>query len=487
MALTNDRVMRRSDQPAASDAAPDVYSPLRSHALAYSLIWLAFGLGLLALGINHVRSIDVTAWLGLASVGFAMFTLSRCAPTGVWSPASQFILTLAIFHISLAVYIVTGLDPELPRVSDYEWYTGEIGAKALYLTTLGVWAYSQAALLILVRRSQPRPKSESTISESALIDRFAVVGSLLLIASVTGWFALSISQVGVSGLTGSYLDFLDQTRDSPVGQMYPLIGVGLGFTVLKPWKGWLNSLALAAFFAFGLVGFFLGLRGEVLYPIVVAVTVMATRRKMPSLIVTLVGIFVLLGLVNAARQIRLSGVSQSNLTLSDVSPLAAVSELGQTLRVPATVLIWHDEGGEPFRNGDTYTVAIARLWERLATGAHQIPAEQDFRLFNSEIAARSGQIGGSIIGEAYHNFAAWGVILVLAIFGVIFAYFSRAPFTATKLAVCVVVAMPLLGHIRNSFVPVIPEILIGLVGVFVLRLTVSRKRELSPSISARRG
>ncbi|GAA2043558.1 hypothetical protein GCM10009720_25530 [Yaniella flava] len=195
---------------------------------------------------------------------------------------------------------------------------------------------------------------------------------------------------------------------------------------------------------------------------------------MPNVPVVLFGLVALLALIATAKQIRATGLSASGLNTVDGSPVAALTELGSTLRVVATVVQWH-EAGDPFRLGDTYTVSIARAAEQVTLGAQRLPVYEDMRLFNVEILNRAGGIGGSVIGEAYHNLAEVGVVVIMAIIAIIMVAFSRGYGTASRMAIYIVVAVPLFNHIRNSFVPVVPAIVFGLIFVLVV-IHVARKR-----------
>lgn len=476
--MGSEMIRTESEDDAATDAAQDVVRVDRARALRYLLVWIGILVALFVQSEVGDPARSILAIEALVVFAFGFFCLSRCTAAGFWSPASLFLLIVAIFHISLVAHMLTGVDPELPRASDYIWYGGAAGAVALELTTLGMAAYTAAVLLrVSVHRARFRPARPE---DTDLATRFSMIGALLLILSVAAWFWTAISSVGIAGITGSYQSFLAATGATDIHLTYPLIAVGLGLVVMTS-LGAFQKVALTLFAVFGVFGFFLGLRGEVLFPLAVAVSVMAVRRKMPSFGLVAVGALVLLTLINAAKQIRQAGLGETSFSLTDATPLAALSELGQTLRVVATVVTWHDFGGEPFRGGDTYTVAVARLSEQLFLSDR--PAVlADFRLFNVEISTRAGNIGGSIIGEAFHNFGAGGVVLVLALAGLLFAGFSLGNPSPLKLAMYVVIAIPLYNHVRNSFVPVLPSIAIGV--VLVLLVYVTRRFSLSRSRAA---
>jgi len=194
------------------------------------------------------------------------------------------------------------------------------------------------------------------------------------------------------------------------------------------------------------------------------------RRKLLPGWVVLVGGVLILALVNAAKVIRQSGIAGLAGEGFSASPLAAIGELGGSIRVVATTYLWHDDLAEPFRYGETYTVAIARAMEAVLTPGARLPASEDFRLMNSEIMSRAGGIGGSAVAEAFHNFGAIGVVIVFLLLGAVFGLFSRSNISATTIALYAAVSLPLFNHVRNSFVPVVPTILAGVVAVVLISL-----------------
>jgi hypothetical protein len=430
--------------------------------------------------LDGISSRSAVAIVALAVVCCGVYSLSRCSNGGFWAPATLFLAVVGVFHLGLLANILTGIDPAFPRASDYQWYAGAPGVLALFLVTIGICSYVVSALLILCRRSGAgRRRSD----DEALTLRISRAGAAVLLLGTAGWFVIASSRVGLGGLVGSYQSFLEATATSDINLTYLVIGVGLGLTMMSPLRG-IAAPAVAMFGIFAAVGFFLGLRGEVLFPIAVAAGVLARRRRMPSAVLAVVASVLVLMMVSAAKQIRQVGLAQAGIDLSGATPLSALSELGSTLRVVATVAEWHS-AGEAFRMGDTYTVSVTRFLEQF-WGA-RVAAADDLRLFNVEIARRAGNIGGSVVGEAYHNFSVPGVVIAMCLLGVIFASFSRDRLSAVQTAVYVVVAVPLFNHIRNSFVPVIPAVLVGLVLLILVVLTRRRPAVEEPLIDRRGG
>lgn len=462
--------------------APLIERSSDQRAALLTLVWAALLVAVVLETFGDVGDAPFLAAQGVILTVLGIVSLVRVLPLGFWSPANVFLIIVAFFHLGLAPHWIFGIDPGFTRADDQFWFEGPIGILALRLVSLAIAGYVLAVIFsaAIRRRRIEIENLDSAQSPDARI--YAVGGAFLLIGSISAWLFISLTAGGPSIFTGSYIQYLELTSSTPLPYVYIAIGVGLGMTMMAPIKGW-TLLAVALFIGFAVVAFFIGLRGEVLFPVAVAATVMATRRKMPGGIRSVFVLVLGLAAINLAQQIRLLGVAASNLESVQASPLNALSELGQTIRVVAHAAMWQIDNGDPLRWGETYTVSIARFLETV--GGAPVPADTDYRLFNVEIADRSGAIGGSVIGEAFHNFGFVGVVVVMMILGAFFAGFSLAPRTPVMLAVYVTLAVPLFNHIRNSFVGVIPAFVIGL--AFVLAVWLFANVRKDPSRARRSG
>lgn len=415
---------------------------------------------------------EVAAQLCIVSVA-GVFSLAGAYSRGFWSPACLFLLVVVLFHAGLAPFIVLGLDPNFPRPDDYEWFYGEVGTRSLSLVSLFCSVFVLAALLAALLSKPSLNFEQEYDNASEVFQRwaFAHIGAVSLIVGIFYWTQVAYSVGGLNIFFGSYMGFLNATSRSNLSLAYMMIGLGFGLVVMG--TDWLFiRLSLVIFLVFSFVAFFLGLRGEVLFPLAVAASVLALRVSMPRGITVVSALIVVLSLINGAKNVRMSGLAGDAVDFSAFTPLGALAELGSSLRVVAHTVIWHEEQGDPLRFGETYTVSVARLFESLFSPLGSPQAAGDFRLMNSEVMERSGAIGGSIVAEAFHNFGLTGVCFSAALVGLMFGFFSVRNFSV-KLAVSYVcVAVPFFNHIRNSFVPVLPFILVsGLLLIFVYVLT----------------
>lgn len=441
----------------------------RSSLQILLLGWFLVDLWVLAqaLGIN-LSLMHVTVQVLVVFIA-GLFTLRSAFDRGFWAPATLFLLVVGIFHVGLAPYILFGWDPAFPRADDYVWFYGEAGRRAFVLVSIFMSAFVTSALSVAVLKSE-RWHTPSVVDDGReLSGALARTGSLALILGIVFWFFVAYRAGGAGIFFGSYVSFLNATAGVGLHTSYMVIGVGLGLAVLDL-RARSVRVALSLFALYAFIAFFLGLRGEVLFPVAVAASVLAYRRRMPRGSLVALTCVVGLSLISAVKHMRQVGLSAGLGHIAAFNPLEALAEMGSTLRVVAHVVVWHDFQGDPFLSGATYTVSVARLTESLFAPTGGLPATADFRLMNVEVLNRSGAIGGSVVAEAFHNFGVYGVAGVATVLGLVFAGFSGASPSVRMLAVYICVGLPLFNHVRNSFVPVIPFLVFsGLaVGAFYL-------------------
>lgn len=434
----------------------------RSRLETFGIVWFLTALFIVFQILELHPSLFWLALEAVTLVAAGVATLSTSFVRGFWSPAVLFLLIVGIFHVGLAPFAIFDWDPLFIRADDYTWFYGEVGRQAFAAVNLFIASFVFAAIIVALVTDKQSPLTEPVPSKFLGTGRtgLAKFGALVLIGGVLYWFYLAYSAGGVGIFFGSYISFLSVTANTNLPVTYMVIGLGLGLAALGHDLR-LVQLSLLAFAAYAFIAFFLGLRGEVLFPTAVAASVFAYRVRMPKGGWAVAACAFVLSLINGARNIRERGISGGPVDVTAFSPLEALAEMGSSLRVVSQVIIWHEHQGEDYQMGDTYTVAPVRLLEGLFSPTGTIPAGSDFRLMNSEIMSRSGAIGGSVIAEPFHNFGIVGVVLIAVCLGVLFGYFSQRSFTVAVAVTYVCVAVPLFNHIRNSFVPVLPFILIS--------------------------
>ena len=433
-------------------------------ALAWSGVVLILGLMLLLPPLIN----PVAAAIAAVVIAAALTTISRVAPSGLWSPPAVLLVVIGLFHLGLVPFWITGSNPGLGRLSDQAWYYGPGGAYALGLVSLGVAAFAVGAHCVLAVYDPP-PTVPQFDADSRAASLISTAGAVMVILAVSMWFGLAIERGGPTVFFGGYLAFRELMAGSILGLLYQPIGIGVCLLVI----GRLRGLALFGAAAFGLwasVGFYVGVRGEALHPLIAALCILGLRRALVRPLVAAVGALVLLSLIHLVQQVRVQGLSAAASAGLSVNPLGGRADLRNTIRVVAVTHRWHLVEGEPFAGGTTYTVAVARALEAVVAPDDRPPAAFDARLFNQLILAREGPIGGSIVGEAFHNGGAIAVVIALLVAGGAAAWISAATRTPWHAAVGVAFFIPLVYHVRNAFVPVVPWVVAALCLVAVLYL-----------------
>lgn len=420
-----------------------------------SVLWLVllllFEVELSHLSLTHAALVTVTS---AACMGLLIY---RTDLRGTFAFPFLHFLVLSVFHCGL---YLTFLLPARTTTSltglHLTWFDKGAGVRAAYLVSLGLVCYAvgYAVSQLLGRRwrfghrdGDDHPKTFHEHSRG-----LTAVGCAVTVVATTAWFLISTIQAGFGFFLGSYLTYLRETSGSALPWTY--LGISLGATLCSLGiRDRLGRIGLITLGVFAVPAFLLGLRGEVLFPLVAVVGVLGCQRRLWSdrkfwLACTIV----LLGIsfVSQARIDGLGAVSRSDVALS---PIRAVAEMGFSVRPVYTSVSWHEHGAEPFLDGSTYWAPV----ERQVRGLLGLPvpdAQNDYRLMNVEIGNRVGPIGGSVIAEAHHNAGTAGVAVVLGLWGLLSGLLFRHPQSAVRVAFSGLVAVLLLMHVRNSFAPI---------------------------------
>ncbi len=250
-----------------------------------------------------------------------------------------------------------------------------------------------------------------------------------------------------------------------------------------------RTWALRIFVVFAVFTLVIGSRTAALYSVVALLIVLArVRPTMPSKRVAIAAILGGLVLISGVQQIRDTGISGASASELVGSPVAAVREMGATLR-PVTETVAAVDFGAEQRNGQTYFVGLIRLYER-ATGIER--PNPDPRWADSITTSRDDgyQIGYSTVAESYLNFGALGTLLAFLLLGGVFARWDRTRLGDRLYAARVgVVFVALSAAIRQSSNIVLTTIILGLLAVAFVRwwsLAESRKSATTPRATARR-
>lgn len=437
-------------------------------------------------GTVTLRTISVLLLTTEGVIGVCIFAIDR---RRAWSFPFLFYLILVLFHTGL--YISTAIFGELPSTyatDTWRWFTDEAAVRSAYILLIAVCCYAlgYGVSALLSNRQTSSIGTHELVHKADTGARFGIVdvGGLLTVASVAAWFGLSIVNIGFTFFLESYQTFLGSTA-STGGLVWAYLGISLGVPLcaLGPAR-FMGKVGLIAFAVFGVPAFMVGLRGEVLFPLVAVLSVLGCKGRLWRFRTLLVGSLVVLTLISLVSRIRALGTASIDRLSVSASPFAAIEEMGYSIRPLVFSIGWHEIGSEPYLDGITYWAPIERQLLSLL-GQPVVSASADYRLMNVEILDRIGPIGGSIIAEAHHNGGLPGVVIVLFLVGLLVGRLFRHPDAPIRVAVSGVIAVLLLMHVRNSFAPIPVWAVIGMV-LIVMGVALGRVREHHRLTSSRR-
>ena len=430
------------------------------------LVGLGCSVAALVLHLNVTTTSQSAALaLGLSILGGLI--VAWRSDRGVGGAAFVYLLVFGLFHAGLVVAVVLGGEQMLIGQGLNNWVFSSAISAAVLAVCISIIAWECGVLV-----SRPDAASSHRLDQKSK-SRTDIVGFVGVIAGLT-LIALALAPHGGFGaLFSGYLQFLEKVaNDSEFGYGVAILGCGVGFLVASGGRarlwGWGVAAGLAA------VGLPLGLRGTVLFLLATVLVVEAKRTRISAWLFAASSL-VVLTLVSVLRSTRVGGIEALLAGgFKTPSPLEAIAEMGYSLYPVVVVQKWI-EGGFEYRNGVTFVAPILRFFENLF-GSDPGPGQEDLRIFNVEIFIREGPIGGSPVAEALRNGGTLGVIILMLVIGYVVGRVDRLPATADGGAITVVVLLPLLIAVRNSFAPVLVQIGIG-VGMLVIARLLGRALE----------
>jgi hypothetical protein len=215
----------------------------------------------------------------------------------------------------------------------------------------------------------------------------------------------------------------------------------------------------------------IGLRGEIMFPTIAALV--AAARCGWTLSPGKAGAFLiaLLIVIPSVREIRNTGLQGLPDVALELRMFDAFVEMGGSLHPVEKVVRWRAEG-EALDMGSSYWAPIERAGARVLPGLETSAAEDDMRIMNVLVTDRVGPIGFSPVAEAYRNFGAVGVVLILGLLGAGLAAIDRIADRKLAVLAIAIFYVPLLINVRNSFVSVPLQCGVGalfVAGIHVMR------------------
>jgi hypothetical protein len=422
----------------------------RLFCIAYAVIagGLAGGAALLV-PVDAADPVVYFRWIAPASL---VVIASMACFGGIWTATSVYALVFWCFHFGLVAVLGTGwAGVDDLSVWELSWLMGPHAADAALLSLAGLLAFACGAALVFARRLPPRPaRGASTGAE--MVHPYGSAGSMLVFGSIAVWCLVVVSTGGPGGFFVSYDEYRAMT--APFGDVLAVIwmvlGLGLVLSVTGRARG-LRTTAAAAFAAFSLVALPLGLRSEVMFRGMAALVAAARcGRGLSAKRAVALGV-ALLAVIPIVREVRNTGLSGVPDAVRAPRFYEALAEMGGSLNPVEKVVRWHAEG-EPFDAGRSYWAPIERAAARLLPGLNVSAADNDMRITSVLVTDRVGAIGFSPVAEAYRNFGAAGVVIVLGLFGAAMAAIDSIRERRLAALALAIVYVPMLMNIRNTFI-----------------------------------
>lgn len=402
-------------------------------------------LGLVQFGVDQILS--VSSCVGLVAVASVLLATRGSG----WSSARVYVCVLWAFHAPLVLFHVLGLDVQSFSSADLGWFAEtDFVAEAARASALGLAAY---ALGVVVAYGAPttnhsfnkqlRPSNDEAF--------FAWFGLSVVSLGVGLWLFIAVKALGPTFFLQSYKEWLTSVEGSRLWLAYLLIILGLA-ALGSSLDSRLVRAGLVVFVLWGVPAFFMGLRGEVLFP---ALTFLVARSHRSPVRVGIRGwilALLVLCLAVAAKWIRQGGVGAIGSASLSANPLQALTETGYSLFVTYQLVIWNQVDGEQ-------PLGWGVVLSPFAYAAHvlRLGGSTDNQLqysLNALIGERLGGYGGSIVAEAFLAFGIVGVIGYLFGIGICLAIMMSKMPTAQKACNLGIVTGLLLIAVRNDSTPI---------------------------------
>lgn len=408
-------------------------------------------------------------WIALASIAVIGSLMARA---GVWSATGAYAAVFWCFHFGLVAVLASGLlGPMDLSIWDRMWALGPFGADAALLALMGSLAFASGASLVLGCRSS-NLQLERSLGGDEAAHPHGTAGSVLVFAAIAVWCFIVVTTGGTGGFFGSYADYLQATVGFGSEMTFVWLSVGCGIVMSVTGRpGWLRTSTIVAFGSMAMIALPIGLRGEVMFPAIAALVAAARCGRALSHGRALAFVLILLVLIPVVREVRHTGLNGLPEVVFEPRLLDAFVEMGGSLHPVEKVLRWRAEG-DAFEKGGSYWAPIERAAARVLPGMKSAAADDDMRIMNVLVLDRVGPIGFSPVAEAYRNFGAVGVVLVLGLLGAALGAIDTIHDRRMAVLAIATIYVPLLTNVRNSFISVPVQCAVGI--LFVLGLSLIR-------------
>ena len=348
----------------------------------------------------------------MAVISVVIFTLgavllARRSAESVWSFSSVCFLVMSIFHFGALPEFLFSDRASLSYVD--RWIHSPSAVRAAWIAFIGALSFVAGALL--VPKSPPISKDRSNVvARDSRRHAQALVGAGVTMIGVLAWLAF-FYRSGL-GLSANYDEYLRASSTGPLQLIYFALGLGFCWAAIE-YRSRPSMVAAFFFLVFAFIGFPIGLRGEVLFPIAAAVAIVAMHRAMPRWWVLAIAAIVAL---SAAAVVSVTRQGSDEIPDLARLPLTGLSEMGRSLEVVDATIVWEAGGQSPYY-GMTYVAPMSDAFTRYVLRQPVTDPSSNPNYMSTQVSADRGAIGGSIIAEAYNNFRLPGVVVILGFWG----------------------------------------------------------------------
>jgi len=430
----------------------------------------------------------VVVWI----VGYASIILSDAR--GLWSPAAIYFVIFAFFHFGLAATVLLGgtyeditwfMDPEVP----YAFSLVGLGGIGLALGSLG----PAVVRIVVYRRGdfsaevQPFLSEELSFRYAIFARLLAAISSTLAIFCIVAWILMTIIATGGRLFGLRYGEFLAATEGYP----RPWITFGLAFGVSLAAVDLTQRAAkwaMACFLGWMLIALPIGLRGAVMFPAAGALAAQGWKLMRYRAWYFLLGGLMVFCLASALREIRQEGLADTAWRWDMANPAHTMRELGESLRPTYETVRWINDG-DRYLAGESFWAPLERGFLRLFAINKRDATDEERQLIEM-VDKRVGPIGFSPVAEAFYNFGAVGVVIVMGLIGAVLALLGMGRSSVLGRALMIATLLPLLVFVRNSFAQVPGQMVVTwsvVLGVwFLAGIIAARLSPFGVSLSERR-
>ena len=416
---------------------------------------------------NVLEGITTLNWLILSVILYVTL------PKSMWSICFIFFSIVGVFHIGLIfANSVNGITDEDTLYQISRWFYNLETDNAIHVVNLAMVGFALGAILF---SSYPDDKSIS-LDQSQIIYRKRLfhIGGVLLGIFVSIFFALTIA----TGAISSYGAYLAIVSSDPIiagvfSYLYFFIGIAFVFVCVSYSKGF-GYLYFALFAVWAFFAFKIGLRGEVMFPSAVAGCLLGRKGAPIKGYILAVGVVAFLILTGIVKNSRVSGDYSGEVA---INPFNAIAEMGSSLRAVQETVKWRKNDHFELLLGASYWAPFERQFALFIPQLERINVEDDGRLLNIVVQKRAGPIGFSAIAEAYINFGEKGVLMIFFLMGWVMAKLDSSTSNIRNDILIGVALLPIFVTIRNSFIHVPVQIILGLILASLLMYLAYKKEQ----------